>query len=93
MGYVKEMTGARFYVSAETFHGFDYQALGQELGFERYIGLRELSGLARSEPGTIPKVLVDANDIFTLCWTSGTTWLPSAPPTESGPASTGEAER
>lgn len=72
VGYVKEMTGARFYVSAETFHGFDYQALGQELGFERYIGLRELSGLARSEPGTIPKVLVDANDIFTLCWTSGT---------------------
>ncbi|MCQ4322475.1 class I adenylate-forming enzyme family protein [Stutzerimonas stutzeri] len=72
VGYVKETTGARFYVSAEQFHGFDYQALGQALGFERYIGLRELSAIAQGEPGAMAKVSVDANDIFTLCWTSGT---------------------
>ncbi|MFW5823504.1 MAG: class I adenylate-forming enzyme family protein [Marinobacter sp.] len=72
VGYVKEMTGARFYISAERFHDFDYQALGQELGFEHYIGLKELTGIARGEPGQVPDVAVDANDIFTLCWTSGT---------------------
>ncbi|MGM0571747.1 class I adenylate-forming enzyme family protein [Marinobacter sp.] len=72
VGYVKEMTGARFYASAESFHGFDYKALGQELGFGHYIGLKELTGIARSEPGQVPEVPVDANDIFTLCWTSGT---------------------
>lgn len=72
VGYVKEMTGARFYVSAETFHGFDYQALGKELAFEHYIGLQELTDIARGEPGQVPDVPVDANDIFTLCWTSGT---------------------
>ncbi|SFR68028.1 Acyl-CoA synthetase (AMP-forming)/AMP-acid ligase II [Marinobacter daqiaonensis] len=72
VGYVREMTGARFYISAETFHGFDYQALGQELGFENYIGLRELTEIARGEPGEAVNAAVDANDIFTLCWTSGT---------------------
>ncbi|WP_328188332.1 class I adenylate-forming enzyme family protein, partial [Marinobacter sp. OP 3.4] len=72
VGYVKEMTGARFYVSAESFHGFDYRALGRELGFGHYIGLQELTGIARGAPGQVPDVAVDANDIFTLCWTSGT---------------------
>ncbi|GGY59324.1 class I adenylate-forming enzyme family protein [Marinobacter zhanjiangensis] len=72
VGYVKEMTDARFYVSAETFHDFDYKALGQELGFEHYIGLRELTDFARGEPGEAVSAPVDANDIFTLCWTSGT---------------------
>lgn len=72
VGYVKAMTGARFYVSAERFHGFNYQTLGQESGFEHLIGLPELSELARREPGPIPTVAVVANDIFSLCWTSGT---------------------
>jgi acyl-CoA synthetase (AMP-forming)/AMP-acid ligase II len=72
LGYVKDMTEARFYVSAESFHGFDYKALGQELEFEHYIGLRELTDIARGEPGQVPDVPVAANDIFTLCWTSGT---------------------
>lgn len=72
VSYVREMAGARFYVSAETFHGFDYQALGQELDFEHYMGLRELTDIARGEPGETVNAPVDANDIFTLCWTSGT---------------------
>lgn len=72
VGYVKKMTEARFYASAESFHGFDYQALGQELGFEHYIGLKELTDIARSQPSQGPEVPVEANDIFTLCWTSGT---------------------
>lgn len=72
VGYVREMTGARFYVSAETFHGFDYEALGQELGFEHYIGLCQLSEIARGEPDESVHASVGANDIFTLCWTSGT---------------------
>ncbi|MBM1143011.1 acyl--CoA ligase [Alcanivorax sp. ZXX171] len=80
VGYVKDMTGARFYISAETFHGFDYQALSQELAFEHYIGLRELTGIARGEPGEAVSVPVEANDIFTLCWTSGTEANPKGCP-------------
>lgn len=72
VGYVKALTGARFYVAAERFHDFDYPALGRELGFEHCLGLRELSALAEGEPGPLPEVPVQANDIFTLCWTSGT---------------------
>jgi acyl-CoA synthetase (AMP-forming)/AMP-acid ligase II len=80
VGYVKELTGARFYASAETFHGFDYRALGEELGFEQRISLQELTGIARGEPGQVPEVPVDANDIFTLCWTSGTEANPKGCP-------------
>jgi len=74
------LTQARFYVSAETFHGFDHQALGQELGFEHFIGLRELSQIARRAPEPVAQVPVDANDIFTLCWTSGTEAEPKGCP-------------
>jgi 2,3-dihydroxybenzoate-AMP ligase len=80
VGYVKELTGARFYVSVESFHGFDYRALGQELGFEHYIGLAALADIARGDPGRVPEVPVDANDIFTLCWTSGTESNPKGCP-------------
>jgi len=80
VGYVKQLTQARFYVSAETFHGFDHQALGQELGFEHFIGLRELSQIARRAPEPVAQVPVDANDIFTLCWTSGTEAEPKGCP-------------
>jgi acyl-CoA synthetase (AMP-forming)/AMP-acid ligase II len=80
VGYVKEITGASFYVSVENFHGFDYRALGQELGFEHYISLEELTDTALAEPGRVPQVPVDANDIFTLCWTSGTEAEPKGCP-------------
>ena len=80
VGYVKEITGARFYASVESFHGFDYRALGQELGFEHYIGLAALTDIAHGNPGRVPEVPVDANDIFTLCWTSGTESNPKGCP-------------
>ncbi len=80
VGYVKEITGARFYASVESFHGFDYRALGQELGFEHYIGLAALTDIAHGDPGRVPEVPVDANDIFTLCWTSGTESNPKGCP-------------
>ncbi|MCQ4322621.1 class I adenylate-forming enzyme family protein [Stutzerimonas stutzeri] len=72
VGYVKDMTSSRFYVSAESFHGFDYRELGQELGFEQYLGLEELTKIARAEVTEEVDTPVGANDIFTLCWTSGT---------------------
>lgn len=72
VGYVKQMTGAKFYISAESFHGFDYRQLGQELEFEHYISLPELTTIANGPAQPLPAVTLDANDIFSLCWTSGT---------------------
>lgn len=72
VGYVKQMTGAKFYISAESFHGFDYRQLGQELEFEHYISLPELTAIANGPAQPLPAVTLDANDIFSLCWTSGT---------------------
>lgn len=72
VGYVKTMTESRFYVSAASFKGFDYKGMGEQLGFEHYIELDELTRIAGSEPSQPVSVPVAANDIFTLCWTSGT---------------------
>lgn len=72
VGYVKSMTDARFYISVATFKGFDYKGMGEQLGFEEYIELDELTRVAGSEPVSQVSVPVEANDIFTLCWTSGT---------------------
>lgn len=72
VGYVKKMTDSRFYISAASFKGFDYKTMGEQLGFDHYIELEELTRIAGSEPSQPVSVPVGANDIFTLCWTSGT---------------------
>jgi acyl-CoA synthetase (AMP-forming)/AMP-acid ligase II len=80
VGYVKEMTTSRFYLCAESFRGFDYRALGQELAFEQRLTLTDLTTIARGEPGTEVNAEVSADDIFTLCWTSGTEAEPKGCP-------------
>ncbi len=80
VAYVKEMTGSRFYISADTFKGFSYRELGEELGFEQYIELQELTAIAGLEAAERVDVPVEANDIFTLCWTSGTEANPKGCP-------------
>ncbi len=80
VGYVKELTESRFYVSADAFKGFSYRALGEELGFQHYIELQELTDIASREPKKPVNQPVEANDIFTLCWTSGTEANPKGCP-------------
>ncbi|WP_133493553.1 AMP-binding protein [Alcanivorax sp. 24] len=73
VGYVRELTEARLYIAADHAKGFDYIAMGRTLGFEQCLSLAELTAIAEGPVGSPPPpVTVDANDIFTLCWTSGT---------------------
>ena len=75
---VAAATGARFYIGGEQFKGFDHQAMARgiagETRLETFLSLDEVSALATGEADTdrLDGIPVDANDIFTLCWTSGT---------------------
>lgn len=72
VGYVAELTEARFYIGAERYRELDYTVIGRELGFEQVLTLGEVTDIARGEPRGAVDVHVDPNDAFTLCWTSGT---------------------
>jgi len=80
VGHVKGLTGSRFYISAGSFHGFDFHGMGEELGFENCIDLTELSEMAASSQIRQPDREMSGNDVFTLCWTSGTESEPKGCP-------------
>lgn len=82
VGYVRQLTESRFYIAAARFKDFGYTELGHRLGFEHVISLAELGHLAAEEPDlkALAEVPVDANDVLTLCWTSGTEAEPKGCP-------------
>lgn len=80
VGHVKESTHSRFYSSPGSFNGFDYREMGSGLGFENCIDLTELTEMATSFPANEINVSLTGNDIFTLCWTSGTESEPKGCP-------------
>lgn len=70
---VKQVTDARFYIGVRDFKGFDHLAMAQRLGFET-IAVEEITAMARQAPdrARLSAIKIDANDIFSLCWSSGT---------------------
>ena len=86
LGHVAKTTGARFYIAADQFKGSGYLDLVDKLPgehcIEHRIGLGELTQWASgaANPALLSKVSLDANDVFTLCWTSGTESLPKGTP-------------
>lgn len=86
LGHVARTTGARFYIAADQFKGTEYLGLVDKLQgdhqIEHRIGLEELTRWTEStaKPDELAKVTLSANDVFTLCWTSGTESLPKGTP-------------
>lgn len=86
LGHVAGTTGARFYIAADNFRGMNYLDLVDKLEddhrIEHRIPLTRISEWT-DKPGDagLPRdVVIDANDVFTLCWTSGTESLPKGTP-------------
>lgn len=77
--YVRTLTGSRYFIAPERFKDYAQAELGRRVGFEQVVTLEEVSEWART-PGQPQPVPVDANDVFTLCWTSGTEAEPKGCP-------------
>ena len=78
LGYAAELTAAKALVTVDTFNGFGHMAMAREIqaaspALERLFGYAEIRSMAGSQPDPgLDRVRVEANDVFTICWTSGT---------------------
>lgn len=89
LGYVAELTQARFYVAPPAFKGENFLGFIDDLETSHCIAHRlSLSDIGAwagvgSHASTAEKAgvgVLDANDVFSLCWTSGTESTPKGCP-------------
>jgi acyl-CoA synthetase (AMP-forming)/AMP-acid ligase II len=78
LGYIAGLTEAKLVITVDSFNGFKHLEMAQKLqaqhpGIKNILTLEQLRKMSR-EPvtGAFDDVKIDANDIFTICWTSGT---------------------
>ncbi len=94
LGYVMEIAEPKALITAKNFGGFDYVDLGLRMQ-NSFPGLKTIIALGDNLPagvlsltallttpseGKVPHVPVSANDIFSICWTSGTETEPKGVP-------------
>ena len=68
--YLAKLTNAKHYITVEEFKGFKHIDAGKEF-VERVFSIHDIRKMAKSNKKP-EDVKIDANDIFTICWTSGT---------------------
>ncbi len=80
------MTEARAFITVEEFHGFKHREMGAKLqsklpDLKHILTLPEIREMSKGEiAGKLDSIPLDANDVFTLCWSSGTQAQPKGCP-------------
>ncbi len=84
--YAAELTCAAAFITVETRGDFNHLAMGKKIqetlsSLKHIFSYEDLLGMIESprDPG-LDSVILDANDIFTICWTSGTEAQPKGCP-------------
>lgn len=86
LNYVMDKTEAKAFITMKEFGEFGHKAMGLDLmsshpSLRMIITLDEIRELSRGEiTGKLASIPIDANDIFTLCWSSGTEAQPKGCP-------------
>ncbi|MFA5183003.1 MAG: class I adenylate-forming enzyme family protein [Syntrophales bacterium] len=84
--YITKMTEARAIITVEEFGGFKHKALAESIqslfpSVKDIITLPEIREMTKGEvTGALDRIPIDANDVFTLCWSSGTEAEPKGCP-------------
>lgn len=84
--YVGDLTQARAFITVEELHDFKHGEMVERLrsklhNLKHIITLHDLREMGKGEiTGKLDEVKVDANDIFSLCWTYGTEIEPKGCP-------------
>jgi len=84
--YIAGLTEAKAFITVERFNNFDHLAQAEALqqkhpAMQRIFTYNDIRQMIQNEPqGTLSQSSVDANDIFTICWTSGTEANPKGCP-------------
>lgn len=84
--HVAGLTEAKAFITVEEFHGFKHKELGKKLqsrypSLKHIITLQEIREMSKGEiTGKLDTIKIDPNDVFTLCWSSGTEAEPKGCP-------------
>ena len=80
------MTEAKAVITVEDFHGFKHREMAEKVrsknpSIQHIITLGELREMSKGDiTGKLDDIVIDANDILTLCWSSGTEAQPKGCP-------------
>ncbi len=87
LAYVAELTEAKAFITVQEFHGFEHVGMGRDVkdkvpSLRHIFSYEDLRGMIRepADASRLDAIRVDANDIFTICWTSGTEAQPKGCP-------------
>ncbi|MEJ5347941.1 MAG: class I adenylate-forming enzyme family protein [Desulfosoma sp.] len=86
VAYVAELTEAKAIITVEQFHGFEHRAMAEEVAqkvptLKKVYTYDDVRRMIQEKPDpSLNLVRVDADDIFTICWTSGTEAQPKGCP-------------
>ncbi len=86
IGYVADLTGAKLLITVESFQGFDHLSMARRLiqevpSLKSVLSYGQLLDMMDTEPDPELDIIpLDANDILTICWTSGTEAQPKGCP-------------
>lgn len=85
--YVANITKAKAFITVREFKGFKHMQMGKDLQsrlvhLKHIISLEEVREMAKGQgsPEKLKKIKIDANEVFTICWTSGTEAEPKGCP-------------
>jgi acyl-CoA synthetase (AMP-forming)/AMP-acid ligase II len=84
--YIAGMTEAKAFITVNEFHGFKHKEMAEKAqsknpSIKHIITLEELRDMSKGEvTGILDDVVIDANDVLTLCWSSGTEAQPKGCP-------------
>ncbi|MCX5833725.1 MAG: class I adenylate-forming enzyme family protein [Deltaproteobacteria bacterium] len=86
LDYILKLTEATAFITVEDFHGFKHREMAEKLKtghprLNQIITLQEIREMAKgSVTGRLEGIKINPNDIFTLCWSSGTEAEPKGCP-------------
>ena len=86
LGYVADLTLAKAIITVESFHGFDHLAMAREVqqknpSIKTIFTYQDVRRMMTEKPDPrVSEIPIDGNDIFTICWTSGTEAQPKGCP-------------
>ncbi|MHB8202511.1 MAG: AMP-binding protein, partial [Desulfomonilaceae bacterium] len=86
LNYIVGLTEAKAFVMVDSFHGFNHLAMAKEVqqnnpsitNIFTYQDVRRMIG-EKPDP-RLSEIPIDGNDLFTICWTSGTEAQPKGCP-------------
>jgi acyl-CoA synthetase (AMP-forming)/AMP-acid ligase II len=84
--HIARITDARAVITVEVFNNFQHKAMAEKLktkfpSIKDIITLAEIREMSKGPvTGKLDKISIDANDVFTLCWSSGTEAEPKGCP-------------